>query len=66
MANDPFGGVPPGDIRVETPDGIIFTEGDRTTSNLYNTADRRPAIQSGDWQRYQPAVRPRDRGPGAS
>ncbi len=54
----PFPAVPEGNCRTEDPDGVNFGE----THNLYDTADRRPAIQSGDWQVRQPAMRPRDRG----
>lgn len=54
----PFGGVPGGDVKVENPDGIIHTEGDRTVSNLYDRGGTRPMIPSGDWQVRQVRIEP--------
>lgn len=62
MAANPFPAVPEGECISETPDGIQSSEGPNGGHhNLYDEGDKRPAIQSGDWQVRQPAHRPRDR-----
>jgi len=37
------------DIRVETPDGVSYNEGNRIYNNLQDGTGH-PVIQSGDWQ----------------
>jgi hypothetical protein len=59
--NPPFFSVPEGDCKAETPDGVQFT--DSGWNSLYDTADRRPPIQSGDNQVFPPPHRARDRKP---
>ena len=59
MPPDPWPPVPEGECRTENPDGVSIGD----FHNLYDTADKRPAIQSGDWQTRPPAVRERDRKP---
>ncbi len=56
-----FPSVPDGECKTENPDGVGQTEGFATSHNLYDTADQRPAIQSGDWQVRAPRHRVRDR-----
>ena len=59
---DNFPPAPEGSCKSEVPDGIQLSEGaDGGWNSLYSTADRRPPIQSGDWQVRQPPHRPRDR-----
>ena len=59
----PFPPVPEGECRTEQPDGVLQSTGDTSRHNLYDTADKRPAINSGDWQAHPAAYRPRDRKP---
>jgi len=61
MPPNPWPPVPEGDCRTENPDGVSFADSNR--HSLYDTADRRPPIQSGDWQVYPPPHRARDRKP---
>jgi hypothetical protein len=53
-----FDKTPPGDIRVENPDGVSFSRGDTSYNNLRNRTSP-PMIQSGDFQtrqvRYAPS-----------
>jgi hypothetical protein len=63
MPANPFPAVPEGDVTSEVPDGIQSSDGPRGGHhNLYDEGDKRPAIQSGDWQVKSVAHRPRDRG----
>jgi hypothetical protein len=61
MPPNPWPPVPTGDCRSEDPDGVDFA--DSGWHSLYDTADRRPPIQSGDWQTRPPPMRERDRKP---
>ena len=61
MAN-PYPPIPDGECISETPDGVQHSTGPNGGfHNLYDTPDKRPAIQGGDWQVRQPPHRPRDR-----
>lgn len=56
----PAFGVPGGEVKVENPDGIMWTEGDASHHNLYNTGGTRPAIPSGDWKTRDRVMLPGD------
>jgi hypothetical protein len=54
--------VPEGECVSENQDGISTSQPDGNSfHNLYDTGDKRPMIQSGDWQVRQNYHRPRDR-----
>ena len=56
----PFLGVPSGEVKVENPDGITWSNNGDPRTNLSDVTTR-PAIQSGDWQNRPPGIRPRGR-----
>lgn len=53
-------GVPEGEAKFETPDGVLDSSGFDPKSNLYDTTAR-PKLQSGDWQVRPPDLKPRGR-----
>lgn len=55
-----FLGVPPGDVRMENPDGVEWSNRFDPVHNLWDETSR-PKIQSGDWQVRPPDLKPRGR-----
>lgn len=54
--------APDGECVSETPDGVQHSTGaDGGWNSLTSTGERKPPIQSGDWQNRSVPVRPRDR-----
>lgn len=53
-------GVPPGEVRTENPDGVMWSNDGDPHHNLWDETGR-PMIKSGDWQVRPPGLAPRGR-----